>query len=116
MTSISNSIKIVLTLIIVVIVTACSPLRFHMYVRNVTSDTAFLSLQYESNPGNSTPTGIVRYRDSLLEINDKTINKLGDTLKVTATGDNRMSLNIPPHSTIFLSDLVYSIYGFPRRL
>ena len=102
MTPITNSIKFFFTLIILTGVTACSPLRFEMYVRNVTNHTAFLSLQYKSNPGNSIGSSVVRYRDCLLEINDKTINKMRDSLKVTATTDNQMSLEIPHTQLFFL--------------
>lgn len=111
----SNSIKFLLTLIILTSVSACSPLRFDMYVRNFTNETAFLSLLYNSQSWNSIRSGVVRYRDSLLEINDQTTNKLQDTLKVSIINDNKMSIEIPPQSTIFLSDMVYSVDEFSDK-
>jgi hypothetical protein len=58
----------------------------------------------------------VKFKDSLVDINSKTKDKLNETLNLTTVDSNQMFLKIPPHSTIYLNDLVYPNYEFTAKI
>jgi hypothetical protein len=94
---------------------SCEPLHFDMYIRNMTNDTTYLTLLYKTDQTYEKKYIEIKFKDSVLNINHKTREKLNGVLKVTTVDDHKMLLNIPPHSTICLGDLVYSIYEFAGK-
>lgn len=87
----------------------CPPLNYKIYTRNTTPDTAHLTLIYDVNE-NPLDTNInVKSKNQILGINKKTVSLLHDTL--TAFADNgKITLAIPPKSTVFLTDVIRPVY------
>jgi hypothetical protein len=48
MTIISNPLKYLLTVVVLTELVACAPLRFSMYLRNMTKDTTYLTFIHEA--------------------------------------------------------------------
>jgi hypothetical protein len=116
MTIISNPVKYLLSILVLAVLSGCAPLRFAMYARNMTNGTTYLTLKYTTGERNEKKNVDIKFKDSLIDINNKTYDKLNGALKVTTVGDSQILLNIPPHSTISLSDLIYSIYEFADKI
>ena len=92
----------------------CPPLDHKIYIRNITDDTARLTLQYQTENVVDEPTIDVRYSDAVIQITNKTLPKLSK--KMIAVGDNNeVKLPIPPKSTVFLSDVINSFYRHGAR-
>jgi hypothetical protein len=95
-----------------VALSSCAPLRFTMYIRNLTSDTTTLTFLYKTankqGPGNSR----VRFADSVLRMDRTLRDKLHQTLNVITIRENQFRVAIPPRATVCLSDLVYPNHEF----
>lgn len=94
---------------VAIILSACPPLDYKIYTRNTTTDSAHLTLIYDANDKPTDTTIKVRSKNQILAINKKTISLLNDTL--IGYGDSgRISVTIPPGSTVFLADIIKPVY------
>ncbi|HLY69147.1 MAG TPA: hypothetical protein VKR53_05430 [Puia sp.] len=112
----SNSLKHLCIVFALAELSACAPLHFDIYVRNMVNDTTSLTLIYKTDQPDKTKNTVVRYKDSVLDINSKTREKLNEVLSVRTTGDRKKLLILPPRSTVYLSDLIYPGYAFTDNI
>ena len=95
--------------VLATILCGCPPLNYKIYTRNTTLDTAHLILIYDFDDDSSDANIKVRSKNQILPINKKTISLLNDTL--TAFADSgKITLAIPPKSTVFLTDIIRPVY------
>ena len=86
----------------------CPPLDYKIYTRNTTLDTARVLIHNAVD--NSLDTNIkVKSKNQILAINKKTIQFLNDSLTAFVY-NGKITLKIPPKSTVFLSDIIKSYY------
>lgn len=93
----------------------CPPLDHKIFVRNMSADTARLTLIYKAPFDTiSNRTIAVRAADEIIPIKKKSINQLNDTF--AATADNgQVTLIVPPKSTVYVSDILKSFYMFADK-
>lgn len=110
-----NSVKIILIATFSAGICGCSPLSFKIFIRNTTSDTAHLTLFYKSEY-NILKTNIqVLSKNEVLEINNKTLIRLNEKL-IAIPESRKIALTIPPKTTVYLSDLINSLYLFTDKI
>jgi len=91
------------------ILSGCPPLNYKIYTRNTTVDSAHLTLIYDVNDNPLDANIKVRSKDQILAINKKTISLLNDTL-IAYADSGKITLTIPPKSTVFLTDIIKPVY------
>ena len=91
------------------ILSGCPPLNYKIYTRNTTVDSAHLTLIYDVSDNPLDTTIKVRSKNQILAINKKTISLLDDTLIANADS-GKITLVIPPKSTVFLTDIIKPVY------
>ena len=87
----------------------CPPLNYKIYTRNTTLDSAYVTLVYHVADSPLDTNIKVKSKNQILAINKKTVSLLNDTL--TAFADSgKITLTIPPKSTVFLRDFIVPVY------
>ena len=102
-------------LFLVTALSSCTPLQFKIFVRNLTSNTVFLTLQYGKSDYNKKTFDQARFADTILKVNNRTLKKLNNSLPYEIPGENSIKLALPPHSTVYLSDIINSVYLFTDK-
>ena len=110
--------KLPLILILAALVTVlcgCPPLNHKIFVRNLSSDTAKLTLIYKP-PFDTISHRIIAVRaiNDIIPVKMKNISKLNDTLMASAD-NGHVTFIIPPKSTVFISDILKSFYMFADK-
>ncbi|MFT3824055.1 MAG: hypothetical protein QM731_09045 [Chitinophagaceae bacterium] len=99
---------------------SCQPLDFKIFFRNQSSLPVQLTLRmrYAADSNKITTTLPLRYDDSILPINNKTLAGLQDTLKAILSPERQIiSLTVPPRSTVYISDVFNVVHQFaPNQL
>ena len=87
----------------------CPPLKYKIYTRNTTQDTAYLALIYNVHDYPFDTNIKLKSKNQIVAINKKTASFLNDTLTALAV-NGKVTLAIPPKSTVFLTDLIKPVY------
>lgn len=93
----------------------CPPLDHKIFVRNMSDDTARLTLKYKA-PFDTIfdRTIAVRATHAPVPIRIKTIKLLNETF-VASADSGQVTLVVPPKSTVFVSDILKSFYMFADK-
>src|SRR5437763_4855402 len=91
------------------ILCGCPPLNYKIYARNTTIDTARLTLIYNVDDNPLDANIKVKSKNQILAIDKMTISFLNDTL-IAFADNGKITLAIPPKSTVFLSDVIKPVY------
>ncbi len=111
-----RGLPVVLTLVILVTgLCGCPPLDHKFFVRNTTADTARLTLLYRSQFDTVSQKHLsVRAADTIMPVRRRSIPFLNKPL--TAVVDReKLTLTLPPKSTVYISDMINSIYKFADK-
>ena len=93
----------------------CPPLDHKIFVRNMSADTARLTLIYKAPFDTITNRTIaVRATNEILPIKKKSIKQLNETF-VASADSGQVTLIVPPKSTVYVSDMLKSFYMFADK-
>jgi len=93
----------------------CPALNYKIFVRNTTSDTARLTLIYKPPFDTISKSNIsVRAANEILPVRKKNILLLKEDL-ITSADSGKITLTLPPKSTVYLSDIINSFYLFSDK-
>ncbi len=93
----------------------CPPLDHKIFVRNLSTDTARLKLTYKAPFDTiSSRTIAVRATNDIVPIKKKSIKQLNESFAASADS-GRVTLIVPPKSTVFISDILQSFYMFADK-
>jgi hypothetical protein len=86
----------------------CPPLHYKIYVRNITEEPAYLSLMSDF-PNNTIGKKdiAVSAANTIIPLRKKGFSILNEKV-VTSAEKGKIKLIVPPKSTIYLNDLIYS--------
>ncbi|WP_139367028.1 hypothetical protein [Sediminibacterium ginsengisoli] len=106
--------KLPVLLLLVITATAlcgCPPLDYKVFVRNITSDTARLTLLYKSNDTVPSETLSARAAFEILPVRKKNLEVMNERVPASVNA-RHVTLLVPPKSTVYVSDVLQSLHRF----
>jgi hypothetical protein len=101
--------------ILATLLCGCPPLQHKIFVRNLSNDTAQITLIYKAPFDTISRKSIpVRATHEIVPIKRKSYPRFRDTLMAYAD-NGKVTLIIPPKSTVFVSDILKSFYMFANK-
>lgn len=92
----------------------CPALDHKIFVRNMTADTARFTLILNPLDTSSKRNIAVRSTNEIVPVKKKTISRLDGTVNASV-GNDKVTLIIPPKSTIFVSDVLKAFSIFDEK-
>lgn len=101
--------------ILATVLCGCPPLNHKIFVRNMTGDTARLTLIYKAPFDTISDRAIaVRATDNIVPVKKKSLKRLKENFMAFADS-GQVTLVVPPKSTVFVSDILKLFYMFADK-
>jgi hypothetical protein len=96
-------------MMLLVVLTGCPPIPYKVYIRNFSNDTVTFIKQYREKCDPLFKSIQLPSRSICLSIDHDTRAKLTEHIDAIRF-QNKVSLIVPPNTTVFINDLLYTAY------